>query len=496
MFNKDFYPTVYHVIEMMLEGINLTDKVILEPSSGKGDIVDYCLANGAKEVIACELHDELRTIVASKCKVIAPDFLQVTSDMISHIDLIIMNPPFSADEKHINHAFEIAPAGCKIISLCNYNTIKLYNESRERRKLKTTIDSYGNCHNLGDVFNNDAERGTKVDIGLISLQKPGMKQQNEFEGFFLEDDPTEDQYNGIMPYNFVRDLVNRYVAAVKIYDEQLESAVRMNNLTSGFYKSSLSMSITEDQKPKTRNDFKKDLQKSAWMYIFEKMNMQKYLTKKLKEEINQFVEDQVQVPFTMRNIYRMLDIVIGTHAGRMDKALMEVFDNLTMHTHENRYNVEGWKTNSHYMLNPKFIMDHIRYDIIQDFAKALCFISGKNYDDFQTLESRLSYPVLLKNTVTGRYERSYYNNSNLASFRNLEDYERYAYQYKDKPVEPVMQEKKEYGKWLNWGFFDVRIYKKGTIHFKFKDMDLWAKFNQHIARIMGYPLFEPVKKAA
>lgn len=61
----------------------------------------------------------------------------------------------------------------------------------------------------------------------------------------------------------------------------------------------------------------------------------------------------------MRNIYRMLEIIVGTHAQRMDKALIEVFDKLTMHYHENRYNVEGWKTNSYYLVNKKFILEGV-----------------------------------------------------------------------------------------------------------------------------------------
>src|SRR5690348_9625707 len=105
MFNQDFYPTPENVIELMLNGENIEGKVILEPSAGKGNIVDYLLLNGAADVIACELHPDLKTILASKCKVIADDFLTVESHQISHVDLIVMNPPFTADEKHITHAF-------------------------------------------------------------------------------------------------------------------------------------------------------------------------------------------------------------------------------------------------------------------------------------------------------------------------------------------------------------------------------------------------------
>ena len=108
-FDRDFYPTPRNIIELMLEDIALEGRTVLEPSAGKGDIVDFCIGAGA-HVIACEKHPDLQKIVASKCQVLAVDFLQVTSDQVSHVDLIVMNPPFSRDEQHILHAFDIAPA--------------------------------------------------------------------------------------------------------------------------------------------------------------------------------------------------------------------------------------------------------------------------------------------------------------------------------------------------------------------------------------------------
>jgi DNA modification methylase len=48
MFNSEFYPTSIEVIEQMLEGYNISGKVILEPSAGSGNIVSYALNHGSK----------------------------------------------------------------------------------------------------------------------------------------------------------------------------------------------------------------------------------------------------------------------------------------------------------------------------------------------------------------------------------------------------------------------------------------------------------------
>jgi hypothetical protein len=193
----------------------------------------------------------------------------------------------------------------------------------------------GYWQNIGDVFTT-AERKTEVQVALIRLQKPGESRCDEFEGFFMEEE-YEEQGNGIMPYNSIRDLVNRYVAAVKLFDEQLNVAVKMNDLTSSFFKSRLAFHCKQEDRPVTKAEFKKDLQRSGWKYVFNKLNMDKYATRGLLADINKFVEHQQQVPFTMRNIYRMLDIIRGTHGQRMDRALEEVFDKVTLHYHENRY---------------------------------------------------------------------------------------------------------------------------------------------------------------
>ena len=34
----------------------------------------------------------------------------------------------------------------------------------------------------------------------------------------------------------------------------------------------------------------------------------------------------------------------------------------------------------------------------------------------------------------------------------------------------------------------IRGYKKGTMHFKFKDERVWQMFNTEVARIKGWPL--------
>ena len=116
------------------------------------------------------------------------------------------------------HAWEIAPAGCQIISLCN-NTMLENRYSRQRTDIGKLIDSYGRSDNFGDCFT-QAERKTGVDIGCLWLHKPGTAE-NEFDGYFDLYDYEQDAVNqsGIVRYDFVQDIVSRYVEAVSLFDE-------------------------------------------------------------------------------------------------------------------------------------------------------------------------------------------------------------------------------------------------------------------------------------
>lgn len=480
MFNSDFYPTPENVIQSM--GFDPTDKIILEPSAGKGDIVDYCYKNGAKKVIAFENDDNLREILKSKTLVIGDDFLSAIPHQLSHIDMIVMNPPFSCADKHILKAWEVAPDGCEIFALCNYETIaKDYRYS----ELSALIKNYGVSENLGNCFSN-AERKTNVEVGLIKLVKPSSSDENYYSGFFMDEDEEELAGEGIMAYNEVRALVNRYVGTLKIFNQLDENLASLNYMTKQVGMSKLSITVGYKDTVQDKDDFLKKLQKESWKHIFDKMNLNKYVTSGVMKNINKFVETQQQVPFTMKNIYHMINIIVGTRQENLEKALIEAVDNFTQYTHENRFGVEGWKTNSGHMLNKKFIVEgimetqsfmgfNIRYDSyggekINDLVKVLCNLTGNNYDEMSSLY------------------RFNYNKFNDKMF-NIEPNTWYSWDF-----QKIIGKDKEAYIETKPGFFDVKFFKKGTMHLKFKRVEDWYILNSSYGKLKGFVLPETYKK--
>lgn len=470
MFNRDFYPTPDSVIERMLFPVDIRGKVILEPSAGKGNIVDYLQKNGAKEVIACELNGDLARIVSGKCRLLADDFLTVTSDQISHVDMIIMNPPFSAEEAHILHAWDIAPEGCTIISLCNVSVVLgRYYYTEKQKQVQEYIEKYGQSENFGECFS-DAERKTDVSVACLWLYKP-RTGEHEFDDYFSLDEEVEAQADGLIQHNYVREIVNRYTGAIKMFDQVMPLARQINELTKPISEYGIKFGAFQTGKTSygdrqiTREVYKKELQKQCWHKVFADMNMDKYITKGVREKINKFVEMQTHVPFTMRNIYRMLEIIAGTHGNRMQQVIVEAFETICRYSwKDNCTGGEHWKTNSDYMVNRRFIVPRLcSYDIrwpsssvkltyygkedINDLNKALCYLTGTDY-----------------NTTT--------------------------------PIDAfVSSMHMDWGEWYDWGFFRIRGYKKGTMHFEFQTEELWMQFNRRVAEIKGWVLPQSTKKA-
>ena len=500
MFGIDFYPTPVDVIEKMLMAVPVSGKVVLEPSAGHGNIVKYCKDAGAKDVIACEIDHNLRKILSAKCHIIENDFLDLTAEKISHVDLIIMNPPFMADEKHILHAWDIAPKGCQIISLCNYSLIR-NNYSSSRKQISELTNSFGRSDSFGKCFDT-AERKTNVDIGCIWLHKPGTGE-NEFDGYFDLYDYEQEEVNssGLVRYDFVQDIVSRYVEAVSMFDEVEATNSRMSSAISGVTQHfSIKFGATYTSNGShgsiDRQIFKKELQKSAWNRLFNLMKMDKYITTGVKADINKFVEQQVHVPFTVRNVYLMIQMIAGTHGQRMEKVLVEAFEKICSFSYENCSAGEGWRTNTDFLINKKFILprmtemgwhgelkvEYSKCNETDDIVKALCQLTGQNFDDHIPISQWFSSPFKIK--CDGKILTGYDNctsNGNDWSFNNKVK----ALKEAGHEVE-VFKVQNGWGEWIEWGFFKVKAFKKGTMHFEFIDEELWRKFNQRVAEIKGW----------
>ncbi len=540
--NKNFYPTPESAGKFLLQNLDLFDKVVLEPHGGNGQLIDQIRQHFPKEILTCELDEELSAISKEKAdRFIKPNFLDVVSDEISHVDYIIANPPFDKAAEHILHMWGICPEGCTIVSFINYETYNKF-ERGVRFEFKRTVDKFGSVKNLGNLFSN-ADRKTDVEIGLVTLHKE-KTGDNEFEDYLFSNEEEEEVYggSGVMSYSKIRDIVGRYIQGVKMFDSIMDTADEINNVISPLggefnVKFSAIEYRGDNYSQITRDVYKKQLQKSAWKSVFKEMKMDKYLTQSARDKVNKFVEMSTDKPFTMKNVYAMIEMIFGTHQDRMLEVIEDRFDWLTKHHKENREGVEGWKTNSMYFVGKKFIAPYcglrmgysgepsIEYgrhsNEMDDLTKALCVISGKNYDDMVSLrdffeakeienEDAVNFYTKASEETGVRLDVCNWIHGQLKSISetNKEAWIRRKcidinwikeeeltklvdYYLENKPSPNCFgkrYDRKEWGKWYEWNFFKIKVYKKGTMHCQFLDDKVWEDFNKIAVKKKGWQL--------
>ena len=504
MFGHQLYPTPVAVIEKMLEpykgkyhrgGINgymhdgykLQGKRILEPSAGKGDILDYITgrtvlriekdyyrpgydyehtsadSTTSKNCYCLELDINLQTILEEKgYNFLGNDFLSFTNQQQYWFDLILMNPPFDTGAKHLLHAWDILKTG-DIVCLLNAETIN-NPHSAERTLLANIIkDHNGNVEILGPVFS-DAENPTDVNVALVRLSKE-TKSDFDFEfetkGFESLDLDEEELLTALKKPDLIADMQLRYREILDNYKLAYKAVKLFRHHTSMILNEHYEIKFTAPQ-----DEFEtlsRDINSKLWYTIISKINMDKFMTHSVRENFSKFIQQKGLLEFNHKNVQDLISMLFENKYTILERAIVEVFDMFTQYHSENRCHVEGWKTNDSWKVNRKVILPNwITYggymnahDIKQygdkmkinygkqssfsDIDKVMCYITGKDYNNL-----RGGLYVALENK--------------LRIIGNIKTGDKFDSEFESQ-------------------FFNCKIYRKGTLHITFKDESLWREFN-------------------
>lgn len=180
---EGFFPTPASVVQVMLEQAgDLNGKTVLEPSAGKGDLVQAAFNAGAKTVQCFEVNHKLMRYIDKFVK--APplpacmvsqqaDFLnELPVGPHARVDVVLMNPPFERDAApaHVLHALSWLKPGGKLVSVMPHN----WAEKKAADYLLRTIDDLGlpmtEIEIDGPAFNGaDSFRRTAVRTSIIVI---------------------------------------------------------------------------------------------------------------------------------------------------------------------------------------------------------------------------------------------------------------------------------------------------------------------------------------
>lgn len=465
MLQNEFFPTPKEVIDEMLEPYDLRGKKCLDPSAGAGAILDaihdrasHRYGNSKNLLYAIELDPDLRyTLQGKDYTVISSDFLAY--DEPTRFDLIAMNPPFSEGVKHVLKAWDILNDDGDLVALLNAESVKnLCN--KERELLADLVEKHGDVEFLGQCFKN-AERPTNVEVAMIRLCKPPVKRFDFDMGQFNFHETISDeefQSNPLASANFLESLVGQYKGAERALIERYENSKKLNFFLQGVQTdkySSLPDSINvlkfslDDQISSLKSIF--------WELVFRKSKIGQRTTSKFQRDFDEYRKSQKNMAFTVENVQEMLLLFFGNYDQIMLDSLVEVFDKATSYHEENKIHTEGWKTNKGYKLNKKIIWPrgvtyddkyfskfdcYYSQDFLDDIDRILCWLVGKKPE-----ELRWSTHTALRNQCRGA------NDGKLC--------------YSDK---------------FYSDFFEMRMFKKGTLHLVFRDLKLLEDFNRKAAQ--------------
>ena len=456
MFDAEFYPTPKSVIRKMVEPYRnkIEDLAILEPSAGKGDILDFIKENYFTSrynnerfnPYCLEKSKDLQFILnEKKYRVIGDDFLSYSGDYF--FDLIIMNPPFSNGDEHLLHAWNILKEG-DICCLLNAETLN--NPFSERRKLiAKLIEDFGSVEFLGSAFQK-AERTTDAEIAIVRLAK---KEKNNldfnFEGVNSEDNINlnEDILNNqLMALDTIGNMVLQYERLKETFVSFLKANDGLKFYSQGLFTeyATIEKLITADGNNKQKyNSFCDNTKLEIWKMVIDKTGMQRYMTNNVRQNFSKFITSQGSMDFTKENVKNLIRTLILNKNTILENAITDIFDLFTKYHKENRCYIEGWKTNDKWKVNMKVILPGFvetnyngnysrnvhHWDQYSDIEKVMCYITGKTYESITHLDD------LIRQVRIGDF-----------SAQRSE-------------------------------FFTFRCYKKGTLHIEFNDPYLWEEFN-------------------
>lgn len=498
--NPDLFPTPEWLVKKMLSKVDFKNqkiKNILEPSAGLGNIIDVINSDinrhSSYNVCAIEIDNKCRNVLLSKnVKVIDSDFLLYNG--LEQFDLIIANFPFSDGDKHLHKALDVLFSG-QIVCLLNAETIK-NPYSNSRKDLVSKLNKLdAKIEYLQNAFS-DADRKTNVETALIYIEKIRDVETELFNDINSSEDSFDDLKDSfdVATKDNIGNIVKRYNQDKETVTNQIMDFYKNYKKVSKYLTLAVigediqrhSQNVKQDTKELTEimkdklNNFVTKLKRDYWLEAMQLDEIKSKLTSKKRKELASELNSYCNMDFTENNIKIFIQNLVAKYPTMIDEAINEMFDKFTEYAfrdgrnQNNEYSqnihlFNGWKTNTAYKVNKKVILpfrpdgfnSNVLYSDKRDFFDDIDLVF--NYFDSENKQ----------NEVLEYQDKSAYNNKGIIQT--------------DKTSEIVAyQLEKSETKNIKTRYFNVTLYKKGTVHLIFNDLDMLRRFNLFVAKKKGW----------
>ncbi len=523
-----FYPTPPGMSERLLAGINW-DMVqeVLEPSAGKGNIVRAIAENYSilrrygdhKIHIDCvEIDPHLRSIIQyefcgqrgreisnrleyfrekqrynyeKKCSgeltpeekreeralskdqrvldsmdlhIIHNDFL--TFDSRKRYDLIAMNPPFSDGDAHLLKAIVLqSRSGGQIRCILNAETVRNPYTNRRRFLVNKLHELNAKIEYIDGAFS-DSERHTDVSVALIKIDIPKPKQESVIfdqlrKAAQLDDAPLDD-VTDMTVADFMGQIVSRFNVEVDAGIELIREYLAMKPYILEDFQAKygndpiLSLCVGDPSRSLRSspniNAYVRAVRGKYWRALFSNKEFVGKLTSNLRQKYQEVVGQMLDYDFTLYNIQCIAEQMNAEMGKGIQDTIVALFDKMTQEhswypeCSKNIHYYSGWKTNKVHKINSKVILPI--HGMFSDYSWSKETFNVREAENtisdiekvFDYLDGNMTAPVNLLGALKAACEAGQTRN-------------------------------------IHCKYFDVTLYKKGTMHIKFRNLELVERFN-------------------
>lgn len=458
-----FYPTPKELVCEIVSDLDFDFvDTVLEPSAGKGDLIGEFVdiadkkgqyGSNSIDVDCIEIDSNLRAILKDKgYRVVHDNFL--TYQSYKKYDLILMNPPFAEGDAHLLKAIDLQKRGGAIICILNAQTLK-NPYSNKRKQLVKKLEELAAVIEYKDNRFTSSERATDVEVAVVKVNIPAC----EYESDIFKNIAKAKKYDGVSiqdkgelePSDFIDALVQRYDVSMAIMRKLFDEFEGVQKYLDG--------PIAEDRAPvvklstgnsydsyyngvRTQNEAMCDLRYRYWKALVTNETLMSRFTSNIRDKYTNDIQRLSNYEFSKFNIQQILFELDCLLRQGVEDSIVEMFDKFTAkHTwypecQRNIHYYGGWKTNKAHKIGKKVILPV--YDMFSNYSWSPAFSVSKVAWVLTDVEKVFNY-------LSGdmRAEVNVYRLCEIAC-------------------------NNEQTKNIEFKYFTVTLYKKGTMHIVFK----------------------------
>lgn len=413
-----------------------------------------------------QLESARRSICGLSTHIVHDDFLSYETR--KKYDLIVMNPPFSDGDAHLLKAIEMQSRyGGKIRCILNAET--LLNPYTNRRKvLKQKLEELGADISFEESAFVDAERCTDVEIAIIKIDIPEPYHESEIysrlrKAAKLDEEPEQD-VTELTVVDFMQQIVTQFnveidagLALIREYNAMKQYMLNSLDKDEKYKSCNISLIVGDIHRASCGsvpdvNHFIRLTRRKYWSALFHNKEFIGKLTTNLREKYQGMVDKMIDYDFTIFNIQQIAVEMNAEMAKGVEDTIVALFDKMTtMYTwypemEKNIHYYNGWKTNKAHKINSKVILP----------------VNGM-FSDYSWMKGAFNVRTA-ESTISDIEKVFEYLDGNMTAPVDLHG---------------VLERACEAGQTRNipCKFFDVTLYKKGTMHIKFRNQALVDRFN-------------------